>query len=293
MLKLLVFYSLMIISLIHIVHIGLYVIGANIYDIRKLVRRGRARQAAPYNPLVSVVIPAHNEQTGVVRTIKTVLANTYKNVEIIVVDDGSTDNTAQIVRSFIRQNYASNNPLRYFGRSGRAHNLERRFIRGTYGGPRIVLVRQLNAGKGAAVTNGIKNYANGELIMTLDADSLLYKRAINNAVAYFRDPKVLGVAANVQVMDNGTALSVLQKIEHLIGYRSKKFYSVANCEMIIGGVASTYRASTLRQVGYYDTDTVTEDIGLSMKVIAENGNKDYRLEYGVDVVALYRSGPVI
>lgn len=57
-----------------------------------------------------------------------------------------------------------------------------------------------------------------------------------------------------------------------------------NCELIVGGVASTYRRTILEEVGYYDTDTVTEDIGLSMKVAAL-GNRDNRLIYAVDVAA--------
>ena len=70
----------------------------------------------------------------------------------------------------------------------------------------------------------------------------------------------------------------------MIGYRSKKFYTITNSEFIVGGVASTYRRSILQQVGYYDTDTTTEDIGLSMKVVAL-GNRDHRIVYAADVVA--------
>jgi cellulose synthase/poly-beta-1,6-N-acetylglucosamine synthase-like glycosyltransferase len=76
----------------------------------------------------------------------------------------------------------------------------------------------------------------------------------------------------------------LQRYEHLIGYRSKKFYTVTNSEFIVGGVASTYRRDILHAVGYYDTDTTTEDIGLSMKIVAL-GNRNHRLVYASDVVA--------
>jgi cellulose synthase/poly-beta-1,6-N-acetylglucosamine synthase-like glycosyltransferase len=70
-----------------------------------------------------------------------------------------------------------------------------------------------------------------------------------------------------------------------MSYRSKKLYDVTNCELIIGGVASTYRASELKKVRYYDNDTATEDIGLSMK-IASKGNKKHRLVYAADVAAM-------
>ncbi len=120
--------------------------------------------------------------------------------------------------------------------------------------------------------------------MTLDADSVLDKKAISNAVRYFENPEIVGMAANVQVMDDKTVLGLVQKFEHLIGYRSKKFYTMTNSEFIIGGVASTYRRSVIKKLRYYDTDTQTEDIGLSMKIIA-NGNIEQKIIYASDVLA--------
>lgn len=282
--------------MVHIIHVGLYLVGSNIYDIKryrhayslKSKRKSRAKK-----PLLSVIIPAYNEQEGIRHTLESVLASTYHNIEIIVVDDGSKDKTRSVVRKYISSLTATKGTRQHNRRHGRKGTLQRSFSRAKIQGcdTRIVLVTQSNAGKGAAVNNGIVNHARGKLIMTLDADSQLHPNAIENAVAYFKDRNVVGVAANVQIIDNNTLLSVLQKIEHLIGYRSKKFYTVANCEMIVGGVASTYRASTLKQVGYYDTDTMTEDIGLSMKVVAQKGNRKFRIVYGVDVVA--RTEPVL
>lgn len=287
MLKEIIFYLFIFISLIHITHIGLYIVGGNYYDIWQYVRRGRlARKRAFGGPLVSVVIPAHNEETGIARTISSVYASSYKNIEIIVVDDGSTDATAQVARGYIRSHFGGIRVSTYLARGGRGMQLRRRYIRSDYiGRVHMKVVFQENEGKAEAVNNGIKNYAQGSLIMTLDADSLLSRDAIANAVNYFEDPKIVGVAANVQVIDQNTVLSVLQKIEHLIGYRSKKFYTAANCEFVVGGVASTYRAQTIKEVGYYDNDTATEDIGLSLKIVAQKGNKDARIVYASNVVA--------
>jgi len=293
MLNELIFYMLMIISMIHLVHIGLYIVGANIYDIRQYLAAARPKRSRAKPPLVSVVIPAYNEETGILRTLKSVLSSSYQHIEIIVVDDGSKDKTRAVTRKFISDFASLKETRRHNRRVGRQRKLVRGFsrIQKAHANDRIVLVSQKNAGKGAAVNNGIKNYARGSLIMTLDADSEIHPHAIENAVRYFRNRQVVGVAANVQVIDNHTALGILQKLEHLIGYRSKKFYTVANCEMIVGGVASTYRASTLKQVGYYDTDTMTEDIGLSMKIVAQKGNRKYRIVYGADVLA--RTEPVL
>jgi cellulose synthase/poly-beta-1,6-N-acetylglucosamine synthase-like glycosyltransferase len=142
-----------------------------------------------------------------------------------------------------------------------------------------------NLGKSGALNYALKRYAHGDLIMTLDGDSILHKNAIARAVSYFQDEKVVGVAANVRVMDSLTILGLLQKFEHMIGYRSKKFFSLINGEFIIGGVASTYRRDIMKLVGFYDTDTTTEDIGLSLK-IAALGNREHRLVYAADVVAM-------
>lgn len=272
-----------IIGMFHIIHMGAYVVGANIYDVlqfkhvrNKPIKRRRF-------PLVTVVIPAHNEETGIIKTLDSIRASTYPKIEIVVIDDGSKDRTAQIVKNYIRR-------LKHQQKVALKTEMQKsrkRDCRPLTKAPAISirLVRQANAGKGAAVNNGIRNYAKGSMVMTLDADSTIDAEAISRAAEYFRDPKVLGVAANVRVLDDRTILGVLQKLEHVIGYRTKKFFTVANCEFVVGGVASTYRMRTLKEVGFYDTDTPTEDIGLSMKVVAKKGNHKWRIVYAADVVA--------
>ena len=132
----------------------------------------------------------------------------------------------------------------------------------------------------------IKNHARGELVMCLDADSMLAPNAIEKAVAYFKDPQVIGLAANVRVVSSKGWLGTLQRFEHMIGYRAKKFYTLTNSEFIVGGVASTYRRRVLKQANFYDTDTLTEDIGLSMKLISMKGNRSSKIVYAADVVAM-------
>jgi biofilm PGA synthesis N-glycosyltransferase PgaC len=171
-------------------------------------------------------------------------------------------------------------------RSGHKHELKRTYTRTRVDDMRVVLVSQKNAGKGAALNNGIEYYVKGQFVMTLDADSLLQTSAISNAVKYFDDPNIIGVAANVRVISSKGLVGTLQKFEHMVGYRSKKFYTLANCEFVVGGVASTYRTDILKEAKMYDTDTITEDIGLSLKLVAMHGNRKLRIVYGVDVVAM-------
>lgn len=252
------FYLFIILGLINTAHFGFYLVGANFYDIEEMKRRKRLpKRLHRSKPLVTVLIPAHNEELSIKRCLESVTASSYRYLQIIVIDDASTDATANIARQ-----HAAAHPEVYMR----------------------VYSKRKNVGKGRALNAALRRYARGEFVMTLDADSVLDKNAIRNALTYFRDPSVMGVAANVRIMEQRTILGMLQKFEHMIGYRSKKFYSSTNSEFIVGGVASTYRRSIMKQVGYYDTDTMTEDIGLSLKVVAL-GNHDHKIVYGADVVA--------
>jgi cellulose synthase/poly-beta-1,6-N-acetylglucosamine synthase-like glycosyltransferase len=203
-------------------------------------------------------VPAHNEALVIERGLESIRKSSYRKLEVIVHNDRSSDDTRKIVETYKKAHPSFNLRL---------------------------VNRRKQVGKAGGVNYCIKEHAKGELIMTLDADCVLRKDAVKNAVSYFADPQVVGVAANVRLIDTNTVLGVLQKFEHMIGYRSKKFYTMANCEFIVGGVASTYRRETLKEAGYYDTDTTTEDIGLSMKIVAL-GNRERRIIYGVDVVAM-------
>ncbi len=260
MLLSILFYLFITISVIDIIHLGLYLVGANYYDIRQFQRASRItkRNHHDLRPLVSVLIPAHNEELGIIRCLDSVRRNTYRKLEIIVVDDASSDNTRKLVRDYIAKYPKRNIRLMY---------------------------KRRNVGKAEALNHVLRNGASGDLIMTLDADSVLHRKAISNAVSYFANPKVVGVAANVRIMDSLTVLGLLQKFEHMVGYRSKKFFTVTNSEYIVGGVASTYRRAVLKRVGFYDHDTTTEDIGLSLKIVAQ-GNKENRIIYAANVLAM-------
>jgi biofilm PGA synthesis N-glycosyltransferase PgaC len=272
------FYLFAGVSVMYVVHFGLYLIGANFYDIWQHRRKHRLGRRTPFDTgpehaatatwtesypdeipgLVSIVIAAHNEERVIARSLDSIRESLYSKYEVIVADDASTDRTEQVV-----QDYRARHP-----------EMDLRVYR-----------MPENIGKGAALNVVLRSHARGEYVMTLDADSLIAPNAVANALSYFEDPCVAGVAANVQILDERTVLGVLQRFEHMIGYRSKKLFTVTNCEFVVGGVASTYRMQVLRKVGFYDTDTLTEDIGLSTK-ITRLGNRRFRLVYGADVVAM-------
>lgn len=252
------FYLFIIISAINVIHFGFFLVGANYYDFLQFKKGSQKKSSRQPRPLISVLIPAHNEEKSIVRCLDSVRTNTYRKMEIIVIDDASKDNTRSLVRAYIKKHPNRNIRLMY---------------------------KRKNVGKAGALNHALRKGAKGDLIMTLDADSVLGKRSITNAVNHFNDPTIVGVAANVRVMESKTILGLLQRFEYMVGYRSKKFFTVTNSEFIIGGVASTYRTKVLKKVGFYDHDILTEDIALSLKVVSQ-GNKVNRIMYGFDVVAM-------
>jgi cellulose synthase/poly-beta-1,6-N-acetylglucosamine synthase-like glycosyltransferase len=261
-LEVIALYIFTIISVFYILHIGFYLAGANLYDMwqfkRRYTRKPRGATLRDNLPLITVALAAHNEEKVIIRCIESIRKSTYPNIQILIVDDASTDHTYKLA-----QQYAWHHP---------AVNMH-------------VIHRPKNSGKGGALTFAIKHFAKGDFVMTIDADSLLRKDAVTNALNYFDEPTVAGVAANVQIIEESSILGMLQKFEHMIGYRSKKVYALSNCEFVVGGVASMYRMSVLKSVGYYDTDTLTEDIGLSIKIVSR-GNRAYKIVYAADVVAM-------
>jgi biofilm PGA synthesis N-glycosyltransferase PgaC len=245
-----------ILSILNFARILCMLIGSDIYDMIQIVRKKNHAVRRPYRPQITVVIPAYNEETGVIRTVASVLANTYKNKQIIVVNDGSKDRTAQMLRRYQRKHQGQ-----------------------------FIVVNQANAGKAAAINRAVRYWATGKLVMVVDADSLLHPTAIENMVAHFRDRRVIASAANVKIIPTHKMLGVAQRFEYLISYRMKRALTVFNMEYIVGGVGSTFRRSVLLKTGLYDTDTMTEDIDLTVKVIREYGNKKYRIHYAADVLA--------
>jgi peptidoglycan/xylan/chitin deacetylase (PgdA/CDA1 family) len=108
---------------------------------------------------VSVIIPAYNEEKVVVRTVKDILASTYRELEIIVVDDGSLDNTSGVLRDAFPSE------------------------------PRLTIMRVPNAGKASALNTGLAK-AHGDVIVALDADTQFNRDTIARLVRWFVDPKI-------------------------------------------------------------------------------------------------------
>jgi cellulose synthase/poly-beta-1,6-N-acetylglucosamine synthase-like glycosyltransferase len=190
-------------------------------------------------PRLSVIIPAFNAEAFLAEAIESVRHQPYRNLEIIVVDDGSTDDTYE-----------------------RASALE-----GTHGAATVRVVRKVNAGKASALNTGLA-VASSPFVLCMDADSRLARDTLRNAMRHFTDPRVGAVAGNVKVVNRHTLWTRLQALEYIQGLnlprRAQGFLRVVN---IIPGPIGVFRRDVLQQVGGYDTDTFAEDADVTIKIL--------------------------
>jgi cellulose synthase/poly-beta-1,6-N-acetylglucosamine synthase-like glycosyltransferase/spore germination protein YaaH/peptidoglycan/xylan/chitin deacetylase (PgdA/CDA1 family) len=189
-----------------------------------------------YRPAVSVVIAAYNEQPVIARTIRAVLRNHYEPLDIIVVDDGSSDDTYDEI-------------MRHFG-----------------GHPSLRVMRQENAGKAAALNQGIAE-ATGEIIIALDADTVFAKDTIERLVRHFADPHVGAVAGNVKVGNRINPLTYWQSIEYVTSQNlDRRAYAAINSVSVVPGAVGAWRREAIVQADGYSTDTMAEDMDLTWRI---------------------------
>ncbi|MFW1676221.1 glycosyltransferase [Pontibacter sp. JAM-7] len=211
-------------------------------------------------PRVSVLIPAWNEEVGIVKTLRSALNSDYPDLEIVVINDGSTDGTHQQIQDFLQSLPAEHRQL-------------------------FCYLKLPNGGKAKAMNCGLER-ASGELIVTVDADSLLDRQAVGRLVARFADPDVAAVAGNVVIGNRARSIECLQQLEYLYGFFFKRGDSVFNSVYIIGGAAAAYRRDVLQQLGGFDHSIITEDIEISTRILAHG----YKTRYAHDAV-VYTEGP--
>ncbi len=239
----------------------LYMTLSPLYDVA--VAWNNCRFPNHYRPLVSVIIPAWNEEVGILTTVQSLIDNTYKNLEIVIVNDGSTDNSDAVIRRFIR---------RYRRKTPREERVK------------IVYHYKENGGKGRALNAGI-GLSSGDIIVSIDADCYVEKGAIAHFVNCFRDPAVSAAVGNVKIGNTQTILGTIQALEFLFSFYFKKADSLLNTIYIIGGAAGAFRREVFEKLGPYNVHNITEDIELSVR-IQKSG---LRIVYAADAV-IYTEG---
>ena len=245
---------------------------------------------------VSVIVPAHNEGITIEATIRSLLALDYKLYEIIVVDDGSTDETAQTVREAFHM-WPVNRPIQ---RRIPCRPEVAVFETRAYKVP-ITLVQKENGGKADALNMGI-NVSNYPYFLCIDADSVLQYDSLEKIVRpVLEDSRVVAVGGTVRPCNGATIqngrvvryrmpkglLASMQVLEYDRSFlASRILFDKFNGNIIISGAFGLFRKSVVIAAGGYDPDTMGEDMELVVKLhvfCRENGHP-YRIRYVTDAV---------
>ncbi len=198
-------------------------------------------------PPVTILVPAYNEGAVIQGSIRSLLQLDYPRYEILVIDDGSKDDTT--VKASV-----------YAGDHGRAT---------------VRVITKPNGGKARALNTGISQ-ATSEFILCMDGDSALHPQTLRRAIRHFQNPATGAVAGSVKVVNRTNLLSSLQALEYIEGLNmvraAQGFFRLVN---IIPGPIGIFRKSALDKVGGYDHDTFAEDCDLTLKLLLEGWQVNY------------------
>ncbi|MFZ4159808.1 polysaccharide deacetylase family protein [Streptomyces griseoincarnatus] len=195
------------------------------------VRRKGFRWGPPVTEPVTVLVPAYNEAKCIENTVNSLMASDHP-IEVLVIDDGSTDGTARIVEAM--------------------------------GLPNVRVIRQLNAGKPAALNRGLAN-ARHDIVVMMDGDTVFEPSTVRELVQPFGDPRVGAVAGNAKVGNKDSLIGAWQHIEYVMGFNlDRRMYDILRCMPTIPGAVGAFRKSALEPIGGMSDDTLAEDTDVTM-----------------------------
>lgn len=216
-----------------------------IIGIFAIIDRFRKRKnfAGPdYAPRVAVLIPAYNEEKVIVRTIRSVMMSSYKNIRVIVIDDGSKDNTRRAAIDAYPADIASG---------------------------RLTVLTKPNGGKAGALNFALERTME-EIYVGIDADGVIAHDAITNLVCHFADPKIGAVAGNAKVGNRVNLWTRWQALEYITSQNfERRALDLFDVVMVVPGAIGAWRTDAVRQGGGYHTNTVAEDADLTMNLLEQ------------------------
>ncbi len=185
---------------------------------------------------VSVLIPAFNEAKVIAASVRQILASTHRKVRIIVIDDGSTDGTSDVVRASFA------------------------------GDQRVSLVTTQNGGKARAINFGLA-HADGDIIVVLDADTQFEPQTISRLVRWFADPTVGAVAGNAKVGNRLNMLTRWQALEYVTAQNlERRALATLGCITVVPGAVGAWRREAIVKLGGFPSNTLAEDQDLTIMV---------------------------
>lgn len=236
------FFISTIISLLRILILGFFVLKS-----QKSQKRQR-KATGKFEPPVTVIVPAYNEEKVIGKTLTWLLKSDYKNFEVLVVDDGSTDNTREEVNRFI-----------------------------TPGG-NVRLVSKENGGKFSALNLGFAE-VKSEFVITIDADTMVLPDTVRNLIAPFAYDDVDAVCGNVQVGNVKNILTGFQAVEYITTQNyDRRAFDELNCISVVPGATGAWRRQRVIDAGGYSDMTLTEDADLTLTML----EKGFKIVYAPD-----------
>ncbi|MGZ4351931.1 MAG: bifunctional polysaccharide deacetylase/glycosyltransferase family 2 protein [Gaiellaceae bacterium] len=213
-------------------------------------KRGRRNERLDgYLPPVAVVVPAFNERVGIEAAVRSLVASDYPDLEIVVVDDGSDDGTAETVESLAL--------------------------------PRVRVVRKENGGKASALNVGIAA-TTAPVVVMVDGDTLFEPDTVRRLVQPLVDDRIGAVSGNTKVGNRGGLLGRWQHIEYVTGFNlDRRMYEVLQCTPTVPGAVGAFRRDVLAEVGGVSDDTLAEDTDLTLAI----GRTGRRVVYADDARA--------
>lgn len=192
--------------------------------------------ALRFQPTVSVIVPAYNEESVLEASVLSILRSGYRKLGVVIVDDGSRDDTLGVAY-----------------RLAAAHD-------------RVTVISQSNSGKAAALNNGIR-HSSGEIIICIDADTLFQPDTVWRLARHFANPRVGGVAGYVRVGNIRNPLTYWQALEYITSITLERgAQALLDAITVVPGACGAWRREALLRAGGFSHGTLAEDCDVALSV---------------------------
>jgi cellulose synthase/poly-beta-1,6-N-acetylglucosamine synthase-like glycosyltransferase/spore germination protein YaaH/peptidoglycan/xylan/chitin deacetylase (PgdA/CDA1 family) len=219
-----------------------------IFAIIDRLRRPHREASPGYNPRVAVLIPAYNEETVIVRTVRSVLNSDYRNLHVVVIDDGSSDRTAEVARAAYATEIAAG---------------------------RVMVLSKPNAGKAAALNYALEHITE-EIYVGIDADTVIAADAISRLIPHFEDPRIGAMAGNAKVGNRVNLWTRWQALEYITSQNfERRALNLFHVVTVVPGAIGAWRTEPVRKAGGYPMNTVAEDADLTMNLLEQGLRVEY------------------
>ena len=219
-----------------------------IFAVIDRLRKPRTHASPGYNPRVAVLIPAYNEETVIVRTIRSVLNSDYQNLHIIVIDDGSSDRTFEVARDAYAAEIAAG---------------------------RVQVLTKPNGGKAAALNYALDRLEE-EIYVGIDADTVIAADAISKLIPHFEDPRIGAMAGNAKVGNRVNLWTRWQALEYITSQNfERRALDLFHVVTVVPGAIGAWRTAPVKAAGGYPLNTVAEDADLTMNLLEQGLRVDY------------------